>query len=397
LYVVGLLALLGLLLAACGGSEPTAEPDRVATKVAEELAVAATLAALTPQTEPQASPVPPTVTLAPTNTPDVEATVTPILITVDPPAATATATPTPIDVVVDPPATATASPAPTHTATPIPTVTPTPPPPPPPTATSPPPPPSPTPVLIAVLPVDGGGDDTLNISNNNPAKQGRNITLPGFSPNEASQPMVFRNRMVFQAEVMDKNVGNYDGAGIDNVRFTIDDDRGRQVHFRQENNAGYCVFGGGEPDCNVLRFAESGYRWPDGETLFPVFYNVTIDIQPKNGNAVTWVWSYKVELPHDGARINNISVQGGSYVIDFQTFGFAPQVPGQHVHFFFNTVSSDQAGVPGGGPWKLYGGSSPFTEYSVAERPPGADKMCILVANPDHSIPPHTGNCFPLP
>ena len=51
------------------------------------------------------------------------------------------------------------------------------------------------------------------------------------------------------------------------------------------------------------------------------------------------------------------------------------------MHFFFNTVSVANAGVPGKGPWKVYAGPDPFTQYKVSDRPPGADQMCILVAN----------------
>jgi hypothetical protein len=147
-----------------------------------------------------------------------------------------------------------------------------------------------------VLPVDGSaGDDSLG--NDHPVKNGRNITLPGFAPHEVSNPMVFRQRMVFQAEVRDRNAGSHDGAGIDNVRFTITDSNGRQVHFRQENNAGYCVFGGGEPDCNVWWFADSGYRWPDGEQLTAGGHSAVIDITPKQGEPVSWFWTFSVELP----------------------------------------------------------------------------------------------------
>ena len=97
------------------------------------------------------------------------------------------------------------------------------------------------------------------------------------------------------------------------------------------------------------------------------------------------------------AQITGISEDNGRYVINFQTSGYTPALPGMHVHFFFNTVASENAGVPGGGPWKLYGGSSPFTEYAVSDRPNGASQMCILVANPDHSIQLGTGNCVNLP
>ena len=81
--------------------------------------------------------------------------------------------------------------------------------------------------------------------------------------------MVFGDRIVFQAEVFDENVGQTDGAGIESVTFTIRDETGEKVHERTERNAGYCVFGGGEPDCTVWRFSEHGDKWPDGASLNP--------------------------------------------------------------------------------------------------------------------------------
>jgi hypothetical protein len=78
-------------------------------------------------------------------------------------------------------------------------------------------------------------------------------------------------------------------------------------------------------------------------------------------------------------------------------FGFEPALPGQHMHFFFDTVSVENAGVPGTGPWFLYAGPMPFTGYKVSDRPAAATQMCILVAKADHSIIPNTGNCVDLP
>jgi len=368
IYIL-VLVLAVLLLAACGGSEP----DLVATQVAVERAAAATLTAEAPTAQPDAT--------------EVAAAPTPTLIPTDAPSPT----PAPTDA---PPPTLVPTDAPLPTASPVvvePAATPTPLPP-----ASPTPLPSPTPIAIAVLPVDGS-DGNQSLGNDHPIKDGRNITLPGFAQYEVSDPMVFRERMVFQVEVRDRSVGPNDGDGIENVRFTITDVRGQQVHYRQENNAGYCVFGGGEPNCNVWGFAETGYRWPDGAMLFPGNYSVVIDITPQQGEAVSWFWNFDVELVQDMARINNIYVQGNSYAVEFETFGFAPQLPGQHVHFFFDTVPPEQAGVPGNGPWKLYGGPSPFTEYGLGDRPQGATKMCVLVANPDHSVQGNTGNCYPLP
>ncbi len=98
------------------------------------------------------------------------------------------------------------------------------------------------------------------------------------------------------------------------------------------------------------------------------------------------------------ARINDIQInERSAYVVDYETFEFTETLPGQHVHFFFNTVKPDQAGLPGTGPWMLYGGPRPFDNYLKWDRPSAAVQMCILVANPDHSVRQESGNCFTLP
>jgi serine/threonine protein kinase len=107
--------------------------------------------------------------------------------------------------------------------------------------------------------------------------------------------------------------------------------------------------------------------------------------------------------PGPYARITGITVQGDTYVIAYETIGFTESYDKWHTHFFFNTVSPEQAGVPGAGPWKLYYGPSPFTDYKVSERPYGAGQMCVRVANADHSLyylpsgSLDTGNCVNLP
>lgn len=97
------------------------------------------------------------------------------------------------------------------------------------------------------------------------------------------------------------------------------------------------------------------------------------------------------------AQITSITLEDGRYVVAYVTFNFTERLPGDHVHFFFDTVTSDQAGLPGQGPWKIYGGPRPFIGLTVADRPTGAERMCVLVANSDHTIVPDSGNCFDLP
>lgn len=98
------------------------------------------------------------------------------------------------------------------------------------------------------------------------------------------------------------------------------------------------------------------------------------------------------------SRINTITIdEQNRYVVEYETFEYTEAVPGMHVHFFFNTVAPQNAGVPGSGPWILYGGPRPFTGYRVSDRPSSATQMCVLVANPNHSVQADSGNCVDLP
>ena len=235
------LIVVGLLLAACGAPSPTEEPDRIATRVAEEKAVAATLTADASLSQPP-----------PTPTPVPSAAEGPV-----PPTATAippTDTPIPPTATSEEPAADT--PVPTDTPAPAPTDTPPPEP----------PAPTPTPILIAVLPVDGSDGNRIFRSSHVEIKEGRAIVLPGYSQADVTEPMVFRDKVVFQVEVFDPNVGSQDGDGIQDVKITIRDGD-KIVHERTEKQAAYCVFGGGEPDCDVWVFADHDYKWPEGDPI----------------------------------------------------------------------------------------------------------------------------------
>ncbi len=155
--------------------------------------------------------------------------------------------------------------------------------------------PTATRVLVAVVPVDGS-DGNRSLGNDRGVNGGRNIVLPGPGTVE-NGAVVFRDSVVFQVEVFDRNAGQDDGAGIREVRFTISDETGNVVHQRTERNAGYCVFGGGEPDCVIWRFSEHGSRWPGGAALQYGFHNVTIDIVPQSGQAVNWFWGFRIARP----------------------------------------------------------------------------------------------------
>ena len=343
--------LVGLLSTVCGSSgNPTpAEPDRVATRVAEGIAVAATLTALAPVGEKPPAPTSPGVASPTTAPPTPSAELTPVLAPTEtgaPPAASCRVISAGLNLrsgpgtVYAPPLAALArdtelrpvsfvargfptgqwietqvvsdgregwvSAEPRFVACNLQLATLP--------AGVPPPTPTPAPTAklrpteipivpiatataapqVAVIPVDGS-DGNKALGNDRDVNSGRNLLLPGFAPHQITDPMVFRDRIVFQAEVFDRNVGISDGDGIESVTFTIRDETGNIVHQRTERNPGYCVFGGGEPDCTVWRFAQNKYRWPDGADLRPGGHDAQIVIRPKNGDEVTWFWNFRVE------------------------------------------------------------------------------------------------------
>ncbi len=121
-------------------------------------------------------------------------------------------------------------------------------------------------------------------------------------------------------------------------------------------------------------------------------------LAPAGGQPATAVAATSTINPiGEYVRIDNITIQDGRYVVDYETFGFTEALPGTNIHFFFNTVPPDQAGVPGKGPWAFFGGPRPFKGYAIANQPQGATQMCALVANADHTVRPQSGNCFNLP
>lgn len=98
--------------------------------------------------------------------------------------------------------------------------------------------------------------------------------------------------------------------------------------------------------------------------------------------------------------LTDIRLENNSYMVDFIMHNIPPDQSNMHVHMFFNTVPPEQAGSPGSGPWKLIGGpygDSPFTLYGPANKPTDATQMCGLIANPNHTVLPNSGNCLDLP
>lgn len=92
--------------------------------------------------------------------------------------------------------------------------------------------------------------------------------------------------LVFQVEAFDPAVGSSDGDGIDNVDMRIYGPDGSEVYQRTENNAAYCAFGGGEPDCTVWSFADHGNSWPSGSALTPGPHTLHATVSADDGRTI---------------------------------------------------------------------------------------------------------------
>jgi len=345
---------LTLFLAACNSANPTPEPDRIATEVAVQRTAAAILTAeattatptLTPASvEPTSPPSPATdtPTLTPTNdntpsttaTATVETAATPACAVVasslnlrsgpgvayEPPVTTlvrdallipigfsavgypggqwvqvqtpdnqtgwVSADPQFVTCNIDPATLPPISVPPPPTATP--TLTPIP--------AQPTPTLSPTPESFVVFEPPGGGNDNID----------GYVVFSGYSQGQLNfDDLVFRDRLVFRVVAFDKNVGQTDGAGIDSVYFKILGDQGT-VHERTERTPGYCVFGGGEPTCEVWNFTEHNYHWPEPfqhQSITNGDYSVQITITPDEGDSANWNFDFKIEDAVEGQASN---------------------------------------------------------------------------------------------
>ena len=104
-----------------------------------------------------------------------------------------------------------------------------------------------------------------------------------------------------------------------------------------------------------------------------------------------------------GVRIDDVIVKQGVYEVSYRTTGYEPRLSTDagthHLHFFFDDVAPEHAGQQSATPgrWVLWDVPSPFTGYRVADRPPGANRICALVADHTHNVELDSGNCVPLP
>ena len=122
-------------------------------------------------------------------------------------------------------------------------------------------------------------------------------TPEGDIPEEWVWELVFSKDFLLRMKVYDSLTGTTnDGDGIAQVAFTVLDAGGNTVYQRTEMTAGYCIFGGGEPDCNPWLVEDFTYKWSQGgEAVRSGEYQVNIDVSNADGST-TGHWEVKVDL-----------------------------------------------------------------------------------------------------
>jgi hypothetical protein len=146
-----------------------------------------------------------------------------------------------------------------------------------------PPPPKGPPPRVGSGAVDGSNIDSFRFSID-------------YNPDYFVRMAVFRSddgNEVFRA--------NKDGRGIASVEFlvTSPDDSSEFVEYyrRTEVNPGYCIFAGGEPNCNPWTFENNQYKWnPGGRVVESGSYKLTVTVTAQDGEVGVWLIDIDINL-----------------------------------------------------------------------------------------------------
>ncbi|MFO7959554.1 MAG: Hsp70 family protein [Nitriliruptoraceae bacterium] len=100
--------------------------------------------------------------------------------------------------------------------------------------------------------------------------------------------------------------------------------------------------------------------------------------------------------------IDDIALDSGELLITWTADGFVPDTSATHAHFYWGIYDAAQVGTNAAdrSPWELTD-AQPFVpggELQLANRPAGADTVCVTAADGEHAvIEPANHHCVPLP
>ncbi len=135
----------------------------------------------------------------------------------------------------------------------------------------------------------GGG---YGYDNDNSADSGELVAeLAQIGPNEIDTTI--DEALVFQVVAYNPDVGNNDGAGIDSVDLRILYN-GQVVYERTEQNAKYCAFSGGDPDCQVWNFADHYDEWPSGQPIERGNHTLWARVNADSGQQMEREWTITI-------------------------------------------------------------------------------------------------------
>jgi hypothetical protein len=125
-----------------------------------------------------------------------------------------------------------------------------------------------------------------------------NSTPEGDAPDNLVSEADFNSQYFVRMRAHDTNAGEKDGDGIDHVTFQVSDADDNLVYERTENTAGYCIFGGGEPECNPWVLEDYAYKWKSGgEAVKEGNYELAVQIVTTNGDEGNWRYQIELKLP----------------------------------------------------------------------------------------------------
>ena len=127
--------------------------------------------------------------------------------------------------------------------------------------------------------------------------------------NVGSGQPTFRDRIYFRLLVKERGRAN-DGDGVDRVEIRVvfepNNSGGREVYSRTERTPGYCSFGGGEPNCNIVGIGRNA-RWPDTDIAIEngeYEVNFTVVRDGENDPSANWRVPFVIDNPDLGRRRN---------------------------------------------------------------------------------------------
>jgi hypothetical protein len=108
----------------------------------------------------------------------------------------------------------------------------------------------------------------------------------------------FDSQYLLRLYAHDSNTGlTEDGAGISEVIFTVTDSNNNILLQNSESTAGFCVFAGGEPNCNPWTFEDFVYKWtPGGAIVADGTYNLEVRVILDDPNSDQGRWDYTITL-----------------------------------------------------------------------------------------------------